>query len=88
MPLLEQLGDRSPDAGRYLHWGATTQDIMDKGLGLLGERVDRIEALTRALGDELAPNAQTHARPRLPGAPMPSRRPITFGGKLAVWPAS
>src|SRR6267143_4028805 len=29
LPLVRQLGDRAGAAGRWLHWGATTQDIMD-----------------------------------------------------------
>ena len=44
LPLLEQIGGASPEAARYLHWGATTQDIMDTGLALIarsGARPDR-----------------------------------------------
>src|SRR5438067_12212640 len=29
LPLVRQLADRAGAAGRWLHWGATTQDIMD-----------------------------------------------------------
>src|SRR5438045_5217857 len=36
LPLLEQIVQRSPAAGRHLHRGATTQDIMDTGLALVG----------------------------------------------------
>ena len=32
--LVSQLAKQCGDAGRYLHWGATTQDIMDTGLVL------------------------------------------------------
>src|SRR6266702_4757016 len=43
LPLVRQLADRAGPAGRWLHWGATTQDIMDTaavlqirdGLGLI-----------------------------------------------------
>ena len=49
LPLLEQIGERSPEAARYIHWGATTQDIMDTGLALLvGRALDRIDALAHA----------------------------------------
>ena len=30
LPLIRQLGESTPDAmAKYIHWGATTQDIMD-----------------------------------------------------------
>src|SRR5438094_424329 len=43
LPLVRQLAERAGEAGRWLHWGATTQDIMDTaavlqirdGLGLI-----------------------------------------------------
>lgn len=87
LPMLEQLGDRSADAARYLHWGATTQDIMDTGLALLGARAfDRIEALTQALGGELAAKADTHRATVMAGRTHAQPAvPITFGGKVAVW---
>jgi 3-carboxy-cis,cis-muconate cycloisomerase len=87
LPLLEQLGDRSPEAARHLHWGATTQDIMDTGLALLGGRAfARIEALTQGLGDELAAKAETHRATVMAGRTHAQPAvPITFGGKLAVW---
>jgi 3-carboxy-cis,cis-muconate cycloisomerase len=87
LPLLEQIGDRSPDAARYVHWGATTQDIMDTGLALLGGRAfDRIDVLARALGDEISARAIAHRSTVMPGRTHAQPAvPITFGGKLAVW---
>src|SRR4051794_14348250 len=32
LPLVQQLARQCGEAGRYLHWGATTQDIMDSAL--------------------------------------------------------
>src|ERR1041385_5911712 len=29
LPLVRQLAERAGEGGRWLHWGATTQDIMD-----------------------------------------------------------
>lgn len=29
LPLVHQLSEAAGEAGRYVHWGATTQDIMD-----------------------------------------------------------
>src|ERR1700756_1183276 len=34
LPLVRQLAELSGAAGRYLHWGATTQDIMDTAAAL------------------------------------------------------
>src|SRR5215468_5536987 len=34
LPLVRQLAARAGGAGRYLHWGATTQDIMDTAVML------------------------------------------------------
>src|ERR1700716_2224037 len=55
LPLLDQIAQRSPAAGRYLHRGATTQDVMDTGLALVASRAfDRIESGLHILGDRLA----------------------------------
>jgi len=87
LPLLEQIGHDSPEAARYVHWGATTQDIMDTGLAvLLGRALDRIETLACALGDEVATKAGAHRATVMPGRTHAQPAvPITFGGKLAVW---
>lgn len=87
LPLLEQIGERSPEAARYVHWGATTQDIMDTGLALLGGRaLDRVELLTHELGEEVAAKAEAHRATVMPGRSHAQPAvPITFGGKLAVW---
>ena len=87
LPILEQIGEASPGAARYVHWGATTQDIMDTGLALvLGRALDRIEALSQALGDEIATKADAHRASVMPGRTHAQPAvPITFGGKLAVW---
>src|SRR5213595_1992537 len=34
VPLVRELARRAGDAGRWVHWGATTQDIMDTGMVL------------------------------------------------------
>jgi 3-carboxy-cis,cis-muconate cycloisomerase len=87
LPLLEQIGERSPAAARYIHWGATTQDIMDTGLALLGGlALDRIDTLAHALGEEVATKADGHRATVMPGRTHGQPAvPITFGGKLAVW---
>jgi 3-carboxy-cis,cis-muconate cycloisomerase len=34
LPLVHQMANQCGDAGRYVHWGATTQDIMDTAVVL------------------------------------------------------
>ncbi|MGO4431487.1 lyase family protein, partial [Streptomyces sp. MCAF7] len=34
LPIVKQVAEQCGDAGRYLHWGATTQDIMDTAVML------------------------------------------------------
>jgi 3-carboxy-cis,cis-muconate cycloisomerase len=87
LPLLDQIVQRSPAAGRYLHRGATTQDVMDTGLALIvGRALDHIERVVRRLGDGLATLAQEHRRTVMPGRTHAQPAvPIAFGGKAAVW---
>jgi 3-carboxy-cis,cis-muconate cycloisomerase len=87
LPLLDQIVERSPAAGRYLHRGATTQDVMDTGLALVGGRaLDHIETVVRTLGDGLATLAEEHFRTVMPGRTHAQPAvPIAFGGKVAVW---
>jgi len=88
LPLLEHLrSDSPPEVAATIHWGATTQDIMDSGLVLvLRGALARIDQLLVAVGDSTAAHAdrhrstvmvgRTHARPAVP---------TTFGAKVAVW---
>ena len=34
LPLVRQIAEKAGEAGRWLHWGATTQDIMDTAVVL------------------------------------------------------
>jgi 3-carboxy-cis,cis-muconate cycloisomerase len=90
LPLVHQLSEAAGEAGRYVHWGATTQDIMDtanvlqirSALGIvardLGEVRDRLADLARKYRD--TPMAgRTHLQQALP---------VTFGYKAAVWLSS
>jgi 3-carboxy-cis,cis-muconate cycloisomerase len=87
LPLLDQIVARSPAAGRHLHRGATTQDVMDTGLALVGARaIDHIESVALALGSTLARLAAEHRRTVMAGRTHAQPAvPITFGGKAAVW---
>ncbi|MDQ7775062.1 MAG: lyase family protein [Paracoccus aminovorans] len=77
----------APDHAQYLHWGATSQDIMDTGLALRLRRVIQIwdEALA-ALIAALGRLAESHA-----DLPMAARTygqaatPTSFGAVIAGW---
>jgi 3-carboxy-cis,cis-muconate cycloisomerase len=91
IPLVRQLTRRvaetDGEAAKYVHWGATSQDIIDTALVLqLRDAVPGIAAdLARA-----ADAAAGHAR-RFAGTPMAGRTwlqqatPVTFGLKAAGW---
>jgi 3-carboxy-cis,cis-muconate cycloisomerase len=88
LPLVRQITERLPASERgSLHYGATTQDIMDTGLSLqMDTAIDRLVELTVALGDALAAQVEAHA-----GTVMAARThgqqavPTTFGAKLATF---
>ena len=45
MGVVHQLAKQCGDAGRYVHWGATTQDIMDTATVLqIGDALALVEA--------------------------------------------
>lgn len=87
LPLVTQLAEQCGDAGGYLHWGATTQDIMDTatmlqcrdGLDLIVAALDRVRASLRRLAAEHA-DTVTAGRTHLQHA-----LPVTFGFRAAVW---
>ncbi|NLJ80957.1 MAG: adenylosuccinate lyase [Firmicutes bacterium] len=77
----------SEEAARYIHWGATTQDIMDTAVVL------QVRDAFGLIKDELAQLKDSLAKQvrRYSGLPMAGRThsqhavPITLGYKLAVW---
>jgi len=85
--LVRQLSQKVGAAGRYVHWGATTQDIMDTGAVLQIRAA--LAIVQRDLAAVAASLAQLAARYR--DTPMAGRThlqqalPITFGYKCAVW---
>ncbi|OQR28156.1 3-carboxy-cis,cis-muconate cycloisomerase [Pseudomonas sp. Bc-h] len=91
IPLVKALGKqiaaRNETAERYVHMGATSQDVMDSGLVLqLRSAVGLLEQDLASLADALAQQAQRHA-----GVPMSGRTwlqqatPVTLGAKIAAW---
>ena len=88
--LTEQVSAASPDAARYVHFGATSQDVIDTGVVLcLVPASGRLLSLSRRLGDAAAVLAKRHVR-----TPMAARTllqpaiPVPFGWKVAVWLSS
>ena len=88
VPLIWEL-DRvcGPDAGGYIHWGATTQNITQTGKLLLVKQFHQLflEKILKLLSvlSELALNTKHYA---LPGRTHGQHAvPATFGYKVAVW---
>lgn len=89
IPLVKALGKRiaaaNPDAERYVHLGATSQDAMDSGLVLqLRVAIDLLETDLATLADALAMQAERHADTPLAGRTwLQQATPVTLGMKLA-----
>jgi 3-carboxy-cis,cis-muconate cycloisomerase len=91
IPLVQQLTalvERDdPQAARYVHWGATSQDAIDSGLVLqLRRALDSIDAELVRLQDALASLARAHRSTPIAGRTwMQHAAPTTFGLKAAGW---
>jgi 3-carboxy-cis,cis-muconate cycloisomerase len=87
LPLVHQLARQCGDAGRYVHWGATTQDIMDTAVVL------QLREAFRHIEDDISTIRRTLAdlSRRYRDTPMAGRThlqqalPITFGYKTSIW---
>ncbi|HZQ06103.1 MAG TPA: adenylosuccinate lyase [Anaerolineae bacterium] len=88
VPLIRVLAEACEgDAGEYIHWGATTQDIMDtanvlqmkQALTILARRLDTLLGVLTELAEQHRDTVmagRTHGQQALP---------ITLGFKVAVW---
>ncbi|MGO8909875.1 MAG: adenylosuccinate lyase family protein [Bradyrhizobium sp.] len=87
LPLVHQMVKQCGEAGRYVHWGATTQDIMDTavilqvrdGLKIIEEDIAELRRILASLSRKYrdTPMAgRTHLQQALP---------VTFGYKTAIW---
>ncbi|WOH81347.1 adenylosuccinate lyase family protein [Bradyrhizobium sp. BEA-2-5] len=87
LPLVHQMVKQCGEAGRYVHWGATTQDIMDTavvlqlrdGLKIIGDDIAALRGILADLSKKYRDTAmagRTHLQQALP---------VTFGYKTAVW---
>ncbi len=87
LPLVHQMVAMCGDAGRYIHWGATTQDIMDTAVVLqVRAALDGIAADIRELRKILAGLAAKHRDTPMAGRThLQQALPVTFGYKVAIW---
>ena len=87
LPLVRQLAEWTGDWGRYLHWGATTQDIMDTAVVLqIRAGLALIEDDLTAIRGHLVELARRHRNTPMAGRThLQHALPITFGLKCAVW---
>ena len=91
IPLVKQLtalvANDDPEAARFVHWGATSQDVNDTGLVLqIRQALDILDADLAALCGGLNQLAQTHRSTLMAGRTlMQHALPTTFGVKVAGW---
>ncbi|AWF83005.1 3-carboxy-cis,cis-muconate cycloisomerase [Microbulbifer sp. A4B17] len=87
LPLVEQLAKQAGDSGHYLHWGATTQDVMDTATVLqMRSGIELIESQVRKTITALLSLAKRYRDTPMAGRThLQQAIPITFGYKAAVW---
>jgi 3-carboxy-cis,cis-muconate cycloisomerase len=91
IPLLKQLtavvARTDAEAARYVHWGATSQDVIDSGRVLqLRDAIDLITTDLAELADTLASLAYQHRATIMMGRTwMQHAQPTTLGLKIAGW---
>lgn len=87
LPLVHQISKQAGESGGYVHWGATTQDIMDTAVVL---QIRDAFALIESDMDKLRATLADLSR-RYRDTPMAGRThlqqalPVTFGYKTAIW---
>ncbi|WP_137807071.1 3-carboxy-cis,cis-muconate cycloisomerase [Pseudomonas sp. G(2018)] len=91
IPLVKALGKQiatqDAEAERYVHLGATSQDVMDSGLVLqLRRALELIDSDLAQLGQTLATQAQRYVATPLAGRTwLQHATPVTLGMKIAGW---
>src|SRR5947209_536218 len=85
--LLRQLSEKLGEAGRYVHWGATTQDIVDTATVLqIRAALAIIERDMKAVSAASAKLAEKYRDTPMAGRThLQQALPITFGYKCAIW---
>ncbi|GIZ50555.1 3-carboxy-cis,cis-muconate cycloisomerase [Noviherbaspirillum aridicola] len=91
IPLVRQLtavvAATDPEAARFVHWGATSQDAIDTGLVLqMRDALDLIDTDLASLSSALAALASRHRDTVMAGRTwMQHALPVSFGLKAAGW---
>jgi 3-carboxy-cis,cis-muconate cycloisomerase len=91
IPLVKALAARvakvDPDAARYVHWGATSQDALDTGLVLqIREGLTEAESQLARLSSALTQLTARHRHTVMAGRTLMQQAvPITLGLKAAGW---
>lgn len=87
MPVLTALQQQCGDAGEYIHYGVTTQDIVDTATVLqLKQTLDVVERDSVAVANTLKKLAREHQYTLMVGRTHGMQAlPTTFGFKVAVW---
>lgn len=88
--IVHQMAKQCGEAGGFVHWGATTQDIMDTATVLqLRAALDIVDAELTAVEKALVALAAKHRDTVMAGRThMQHALPVTFGYKAAVWLSS
>jgi len=88
VPLVRALTAAVPgEVASYVHWGATSQDVIDTAMMLVSRRaLDVLLAELDGLADACAVLADRHRETLMPGRTLLQQAlPITFGLKAAGW---
>jgi 3-carboxy-cis,cis-muconate cycloisomerase len=91
IPLVKRLtqlvNEEAPDAARFVHWGATSQDAIDTGFVLqLRSALDLIEGELKVFSDSLALLVRRHRATVSVGRTwLQHALPVTLGLKMAGW---
>ncbi|MDX2155881.1 MAG: 3-carboxy-cis,cis-muconate cycloisomerase [Hyphomicrobiaceae bacterium] len=85
--IVHQMAKAAGEAGRYVHWGATTQDIMDTATVLqVRDALALVEADLVAIEAALTGLTRKHRDTVMAGRThLQHALPVTFGYKTAVW---
>lgn len=83
----ERIAATDPEAAKYVHWGATSQDVIDTATVLqLRDAIPRVLAHLRRAGAAAAGHARQHAVTPMAGRTwLQHATPTTFGLKAAGW---
>lgn len=87
LPLVHQLNEQCGDAGGFVHWGATTQDIMDTANVLqIRAALALVERDLKTLSKTLAELSKKYRNSAMAGRThLQQALPCTFGYKTSIW---